>query len=154
MKKALMCLLVVLFIHEATAQKVTMYKTFGGVRFEYDSTTVSPRQVSEIISIDPVAAAEFKRARTNSGAAGVFGFAGGFLLAFPLGTAVAGGDPEWGLAAGGAALLLASLPFNRAFKLRATTALDHYNKGQRTSRHAEGEWRINGLGVSLRYKFR
>lgn len=152
MKKALMCLLVVLLIHEATAQKVTMYKTFGGVRFEYDSTTVSPRQVSEILSIDPVAAAEFRKARTNSGAAGVFGFAGGFLLAFPLGTAVAGGDPEWGLAAGGAALVLASLPFNRAFKLRATTALDHYNKGQRTSRFSKPELNVIGAGLQVKWR--
>lgn len=152
MKKMLMCLLVVISIQGATAQELTMYKTFGGVRFEYDSTIVSPRQVSEILSIDPVAEDDFKKARMNSGVAGVLGFAGGFLLAFPLGTAVAGGVPEWGLAAGGAVLLLASLPFNRTFKIRAGTALDHYNKGRSTSRLSTPEVNVTGLGLRVTWR--
>ncbi len=130
-----------------------MYKTFGGVRFERDTVILSFRQVSEILAVDPQAAADFKLARTNYNAAGVLGFAGGFLLAFPIGTAIAGGDPEWGLAAGGAVLILASLPLNRAFKTRAGAALDRYNSGQPKARLRRPEFGLTGTGFSLRYRF-
>ena len=115
------------------AQEIKMYKTFGGVRFEMDTLVLSPKQVLNIIKTNPVAYNEFKRAKVNYNVAGVLGFTGGVLIGFPIGTAIAGGDPEWALAAGGAALILASIPFNRAFKGRAFGALELFNNKQ-TSR--------------------
>ncbi len=109
-------------------QEIKMYKTFGGVRFEMDTLVLSPKQVLEILKEEPLAYDEFKKAKANYSAAGVLGFAGGFLIGFPVGTAIAGGDPEWGLAAGGATLILASIPLHRTFKGRAYNALELYNK--------------------------
>lgn len=105
-----------------------MYKTFGGVRFEMDTLVLSPKQVLEILKEEPLAYEEFKLAKANYNVAGVLGFTGGILIGIPIGTAIAGGDPEWGLAAGGAALVLGSIHFNRMFKGRAFNALELYNK--------------------------
>lgn len=110
------------------AQEIKMYKTFGGVRFEMDTLVISPKQVLEILKEEPLAYEEFKLAKVNYNVAGVLGFTGGILIGIPIGTAIAGGDPEWGLAAGGAALILGSIHFNRAFKGRAFNALELYNK--------------------------
>jgi hypothetical protein len=85
------------------AQKIEMIKTFGGVRFESDTVVYSPKQVLELMRDNPLAYEEFKKAKTNYGVAGALGAIGGFMVGFPLGTAIAGGEPEWGLAAGGAA---------------------------------------------------
>jgi hypothetical protein len=115
------------------AQEIKMYKTFGGVRYEMDTLVLSPKQVLEVLKDNPVAYEEFKRAKINYNVAGVLGFAGGVLIGFPIGTAIAGGDPEWGLAAGGVGLLLASIPFNRAYKGRAFGAIELYNNKE-TSR--------------------
>lgn len=104
-----------------------MYKTFGGARFEKDTLVLSPKQVLEILKVEPVAYEEFKRAKANYNVAGVMGFSGAFLIGFPVVSAIAGGDPEWGFAAGGAALLLGSIHFNRVFKGRAFNALELYN---------------------------
>jgi hypothetical protein len=112
------------------AQKIEMIKTFGGVRFESDTVVYSPKQVLELMRDNPLAYEEFKKAKTNYGVAGALGAIGGFMVGFPLGTAIAGGEPEWGLAAGGAALIIASIPLNRAFKNHAQNALDIYNKGE------------------------
>ncbi len=111
-----------------SAQEIKMYKTFGGVRYEMDTLVLSPKQVLEVLKSNPVAFEEFKRAKVNYNIAGVLGFTGGMLIGFPIGTAIAGGDPEWGLAAGGVGLLLASIPFNRAYKGRAFGAIELYNK--------------------------
>ncbi len=110
------------------AQEIKMYKTFGGVRFEMDTLVLSPKQVLEILKEEPLAYEEFKQAKVNYNVAGVLGFTGGVLVGIPIGTAIAGGDPEWGLAAGGAALILGSIHFNRVFKARAFNALELYNK--------------------------
>lgn len=93
-----------------------------------DTLVLSPKQVLEVLKANPVAFEEFKRAKVNYNVAGVLGFTGGVLIGFPIGTAIAGGDPEWGLAAGGVGLILASIPFNRAYKGRAFGAIELYNK--------------------------
>jgi hypothetical protein len=134
------------------AQEITMYKTFGGVRFERDSVVLSTRQVMEILYENPNAFEEFKKAKTNYNVAGVLGFTGGILIGFPLGTALVGGEPEWGLAAAGAVLILGSVPFNRIFKARALTALDIYNGKEITSR-IRPEFYFGGTSARLVIKF-
>lgn len=146
-----------LFFHErGQGQQLTMYHTFGGARFEYtkDTTTfsVSPKQVSQILYDDPTAYEEFKRARSNYAAAGVLGFIGGGLIGFPIGTAIAGGDPEWALAAGGAAIIIASIPLTSAFKHHAEQAIDIYNK-KHTAFRPRTEYFLSGLGVRVVIKF-
>jgi hypothetical protein len=129
MKQPVLCILFGLICcTDCLGQEIKIYKTFGGVRFEMDTLVISPKQVLELLKVEPMAYQEFKRAKVNYNVAGVLGFTGGVLIAIPLGTVIVGGEPEWGLAAGGAALLLASIPFNRAFKNRAVNALDLYNK--------------------------
>lgn len=135
------------------AQTITMYKTFGGVRFERDSLVISAKQTHTIISEDPIAFEQFSKARAHSAVASVLGFAGGILIGFPVGTALAGGDPEWGLALGGAALIGISIPFNRAFQKHAQSALDSYNgkKSSRLSYETEVFWAGTGAGIRLKF---
>ncbi|MEQ1584392.1 MAG: hypothetical protein ABL895_00825 [Cyclobacteriaceae bacterium] len=123
----LLCAVCLPLIGFCQAQQLKMYKTFGGARFEMDTLVLSPKQVLEILKVEPAAYEEFKRAKANYNVAGVMGFSGAFLIAFPVVSAISGGDPEWGFAAGGAALILGSIHFNRVFKGRAFHALELYN---------------------------
>jgi len=134
-----------------TAGEITMVKTFGGTRFEMDTLTLSPRQVMEILKDTPLAYEEFKQAKKNYSTAGVMGFTGGLLIGFPVGTLIAGGDPEWGLAIGGAALLLGSIPLNKAFQRHANNALDLHNK--KFSSRINTNFYFTGNGLRLRFCF-
>ena len=145
-------ILVIVFVDVAFGQEITMYKTFGGVRFERDTLVLSTKQVLEILREKPLAFEEFKKARANYNIAGVLGFTGGLLICFPLGSALAGGNPEWGLAAGGAVLILGSIPFNRIFKARALNALDVYN-GKETSSSVKHKFYFGGTSARLVIKF-
>ncbi len=136
----------------SAAQEITMYKTFGGVRFERDSIVLSTRQVMEILHENPLAFEEFKRAKANSNVASVLGFTGGVLIGLPLGTALIGGEPEWGLAAAGAVFVLGSIPFNRIFKARSLNALDIYNGKEITSK-VKPEFYFGGTDARLVIKF-
>ncbi|MBY0434630.1 MAG: hypothetical protein K2U26_11020 [Cyclobacteriaceae bacterium] len=138
------------------AQQLAVYKTFGGLKFEYQKDTtifpVSPRQVATILKDDPLAYAEFKKARTNNSVAGVVGFLGGVMIGLPLGTAIGGGEPEWGLAAGGAALIVASIPFSSAFRKHSLNAVEMYNK-KHTAFKPRFDYFLAGAGVRLVVRF-
>jgi hypothetical protein len=150
MKMPLLFLLLLLS-SASFSQRLSMYRTFGGAHFTMDSVQVTNRQVSEILSIDPQATAEFKMARHKATAASIIGFAGGVLIGIPVGTAIAGGEPEWLMAGGGALLIIASIPFQRSFINHAEKAVDGFNV-----RHPEGtarrvQWRFDGRSLTIRF---
>lgn len=150
-KLALLSFLTFCFYQISLSQEIKAYKTFGGVRFERDTVTLGLNQVLDIVKENPKAYAELKRAKLNYNAAGVFGFAGAVLIGFPVGTAIAGGDPEWGLAAGGAALIIASIPFTSAFRGHTMEALDIYNN--KNISRIKPEFQFYGSGARLILRF-
>jgi hypothetical protein len=153
---ALLLISIQSFSQDKPPQGIVMYRSFGGAVFEYTKDTatytVSPKQVLQIMHDDPLAAAEFKKARSYYRAEGVLGFLGGVMVLFPIGTAISGGDPEWGLAAGGAALMLASIPFNRAYKRHALNAIETFNKNS-TAFKPRPEFYLSGAGLKIVLRF-
>jgi hypothetical protein len=133
-----------------------MQKHFGNTSFEYtegDSVyKVGQKQVSFIMKDNPTALAEFKKARTNSTLASIMGFTGVVLVVVPIAGAIGGGDPEWILAGGGAALILGSIPLNKSFKQHAERAMDIYNK-KHTSFRPRAEYFLSGAGAKLVIRF-
>jgi hypothetical protein len=134
------------------AQPIAKQRSFGNVQFTRDTLILTMRQVGELLYDTPDAYNELKVARTNYSVGAAFGFAGGLLMAVPLISVIAGGDPEWALMAGGAALVATSIPFNRAFHRRSDRALDIYNKTQPTARLC-GELLLRPTGPAIRLRF-
>lgn len=128
------------------SQPIQAHATFGGIRFEMDTLTLTHRQVSELLSIDPEASREFTLARRSNTVSGVLGFTGAVLLAIPVASAILGGDPEWAFAAGGAILIAGSIPFNTSYKRRAIHAVDTYNAGLALG----GRFYLRGAGIGIR----
>jgi hypothetical protein len=137
-------------------EQITMHKTFGATRFEYTKDTVtfsvSPKEVLQIMSDDPLAYEEFWKAKKNYSLAGVMGFTGAALIALPLTSAIAGGDPEWVLAAGGAALIVGSAHFSRVFNRHAQSAVITFNK-RHTAFKPRFDYFLSGLGMKFTLKF-
>ena len=123
-------------------------------RFYEGDKLLKPREVLTRLQLNTEAFAEFKKAKANYDAAQVLGFVGGFMIGWPLGTALGGGDPQWGIAAGGGALILASLPLNSAFKKRADRALTIYNSNQPAawSFPIDVRFRFYGAGAGIMVK--
>lgn len=108
---------------------IEIKKGFGGIKLYQDGRVLKPKQALSVMQINPEAYKEFKRAKSNYDGAQVMGFIGGFMIGWPLGTAIAGGDPEWGLMAGGAGILLLSIPLNTGYSKHARQAVAIYNGG-------------------------
>jgi hypothetical protein len=133
-------------------QQIAMYKTFGGVRFVQGDTLLTDRQVSMIlIKNNSAAYEEFKSARKYNTFSSIMGFSGATLIGIPVVTAIAGGDPEWVLAASGGAILVGSILFHRTYKAKALNALDIYNE-KFTSR-INTSFYFSGTAVGVRLKF-
>jgi len=130
---------------------LTMVKGFGAVRFEYDTLTVSARQVSQLLRLEPDAYEAFRRARSNQTVAGIVGAAGGVVLGFAAINSLLTSQMDWRAASVGAGLVLLSVPFERRFRQRATRALDLYNRN--ASARLVPVWQIgsHGVGVTIRF---
>lgn len=59
----------------------------------------------------------------------IFSYAGGFMIGWPIGTAIGGGDPNWGIAAAGVGCVLLSIPLANGYKKNAKEAVSIYNNG-------------------------
>jgi hypothetical protein len=136
MKFGITTLLLILAFGQLFCQKrLSIYKSFGGVVFEMDSTSISSKQVSIILQQNQQAYKEFKVAKRKALVGNVIGFTSGLLVAVPLVTAVAGGQPEWAFVGAGGVLFLISLPFYSSFRGHAFNAIEIYNSGVSSSSH-------------------
>lgn len=130
---------------------ITMKK---GGKFESDGRTLKPREVLTLMESNEQAHATFRKAKSNYDAGQTFGFIGGFLVGWPLGTAIGGGDPQWGLAAAGGALILASIPFQSAFKKHAHAAVELYNAQPGASRYRKPTYHFAFYGTGAKVAIR
>jgi hypothetical protein len=148
-------LLVSIVTQQAVAQKITLYKSFGVLVFMLnDSVELGNKQVSSLMFQNQQAYEEFRKARTRATISSVMGFTGAAMVAVPVVTAAFGGDGDWVLAGGGAALIIGSGLFHRWYKARAVYAVDLYNAGlpQKVSR-IKPEFYFYGTGAKLVIKF-
>lgn len=133
-----------------------MYPSFGGAHFEYEKDTavyqVTPKQVSQILFDHPTAYKEFKKARNHSTWSGILGFVGAGLIIVPITTAALGGSPEWGLAAGGAAMIAGSIPLGISYRHKAQHAIDLFNE-RRSSLRPQPQLYIGATHVRLVIRF-
>lgn len=130
--------------------EIKMYKTFGGARFELDTLVLSLRQVLQLLKVEPLAYEKFKRAKLNSDVGSVMGFPAAILIGIPIGTAIGGGNPEWGMAMAGGILLVGAFSLNSIFRSHAFEAIELYNG--KTAR-IKPEFQFYGTGARLVMRF-
>lgn len=106
---------------------ITMEKSFGAYVFYQDGQRLSFAQVVDAVGSVEAATSQIKSAKSNNGIASVLGFAGGFCVGWPLGTALGGGEPNWALAAVGAGLIVVAMPISNRAMAQAKSAIDIYN---------------------------
>lgn len=131
-------------------------KTFGGYKFEHNGKIVNPKAMLTIMDQNQEALIYMKKAKTNSDLSLVLSFSGGFFIGWPVGTAIAGGDPTWFLAGIGAGLLLVGIPVARAANTNALKAVEIYNSSMQSTYFRNGMILHLGLvdhGVGLSLTF-
>jgi outer membrane lipoprotein SlyB len=149
MKKSA-CLIVLLSIAlYASAQDEGELKMVKSKIYHYGQP-VKPKEVLNILKVSTEAYKEYSKAKSNYDAMNVFGFVGGAMIGWPIGTAIGGGDAQWGIAAGGAAVLLLAIPLSSGYKKHAQRAIDIYNKPGNVSASMRTRVDMNFTGAGAR----
>lgn len=137
----------------ASAQKTRLELKKG--RIETGANKVNSKQALALMEAYPEAYAYMKKANANYVTASVFASLGGGLIGWPIGTAIGGGDPNWGLAAIGGGLVIVALPFHAAFKKNASKAIELYNAADHQALNHDVKLNIGllerGFGIKISF---
>lgn len=113
---------------QTSSEPIQIRKRLGTV-YQQNGKNLTSNQLLNITKINPAAYEEMKKANSHYVASMFFQLPGGFLVGYPLGTAMAGGDANWTLAAIGAGLIIFSIPLISGYNRHATQAVNIYNNG-------------------------
>ena len=128
MKKSQLLLVVTcLMFSVCEAQQIQKTKTFGGYKYSQDGKQLKMGQMVDIMEANADAVLLMKKAKSNNGLGNVIGMIGGFMVGWPVGTAIGGGDPNWALAGIGAGLIVVGIPISSSAFKNANKAVDLYN---------------------------
>lgn len=160
MKKCLLSALLCVFAFVSFSQQtdtIVIKKSFGGLSFVKEGTTYQMGDLKNLVETNSEAFEYADNADFLNGYGMVFGLIGGLLIGAPLGTAVAGGEPMWVLAAAGVGTISVGLVFDIFAKKNARKAVEIYNNGLKapasTSFNPELGIGLTGNGVGLTLRF-
>ena len=124
-----------------------------GVQFRQHGVSLSPRNMLEIMKADNAAYGEMTIAKNQHDLSLICGIPGGFLIGWPIGTFIAGGDPNWKLAGFGAILTLISFKCSLSYNRHARTAVGYYNEGLSLEEGTKTRFNLGickqGLGLTV-----
>ncbi len=152
-RQLLFIILLMAFAGAGWAQRkpIRTYKTFGNIRFEYDTLIVSPQQVKQLLLQEPEAYEWFRKARVNSSISSTLGAAGGAVLAFALINSILNKEADVNSALVGGLLVAASLPFEHRYRVRTNQAIERYNREASARWAPQPFWRGNAVGIRIRF---
>lgn len=137
---------------------IVIEKVFGGYQFSQNEKILDFSQLSEKVKPNEFAFNEIKAVKSKTILATIIGGAGGFLVGYPLGTALAGGEPNWTMAAIGAGLIVVTIPIGQKANKQAKNAVEIYNSGLKNSAFRKKAdinlaftGNRNGMGLCLKF---
>jgi len=125
-------------------------------KFYLHGQRLNPKQLLTTVQSNNEAFKIMKKAKSNYDISNVIGFVGGFMVGWPLGTAIAGGDANWALAGLGAGIIIITIPIVSSANKKAKEAINIYNTNLRSISHNRYfnihiETTQNGVGMILRF---
>jgi len=115
-------------VFTGSAQKIHSEKNFGGYKFYQNGKALKMNELATKVSGNSEARRLMQSGKSKIGIGNVLAGAGGFLIGFPIGYAIGGGQPNWWMAAGGAVLAGVGLPIGGRGYRQAREAVNIYNK--------------------------
>jgi len=141
---------------QTTADTLTLKKERGDYRFYQGENRLPTSQFIMTLKSNEQAYKQFKSAQANYTLALVLSYTGGFLIGYPIGTAIGGGEPEWALAGIGLGLVAISFPINQGYIVKTKSAINTYNRSLQSSTKrdkSELKLTLNGSGIGLTLRF-
>jgi hypothetical protein len=141
---------------QASSDSIQLKKVFGGYQFFQNNKRITVSNMVSIMEPNEKAYKQIKEAQSTNVIATIIGGVGGFMLGWQLGTAIAGGDPNWAMAGVGGGLIVVSIPISQKFNRQVKGAVDTYNGGFRGSsmlEYPELNFGTTSTGIGLTFNF-
>lgn len=142
-------------LYSQSQQDTILIRKKLGTLYQLNGKNLTPKQLLAITQTNQQALEEMKIAKSNYDVGSVFSFVGGFLIGWPIGTAIGGGDANWVLAGIGAGVVLIAIPFSTAYTKHATNAVRIYNKSLQYSSRDRLNLKFgatqNGIGLRITF---
>lgn len=118
-----------LALGQSVQDPIVVEKVSNNYVFSQNGQRLSMSQLVLVLKPNEMAYAQIKSAKSSYGFAQVLAYAGGFMVGYPLGTALGGGEPNWTMAGIGAGLIVVAIPLSKGASNKAKQAVDMYNEG-------------------------
>lgn len=140
----------------AVVKDTIQYQKAGaGYKFTLNNETLTLDKLEKVLQNNPRSVEYFKKAKSTKGLITVLGYAGGFLVGYPIGTMLGGGKANWTMAAIGCGLLVVAIPIASGADKNILKAVQAYNMDTPVSRKDNREIKLgvnqNGLALALRF---
>lgn len=135
---------------------IQIIKLGSGYRYNYKGEVLTLDRLGVLLQNNSLASEYFNKVKGSSGIINILGYAGGFLVGYPLGTFLGGGKPNWTLAAVGCGLIAIAIPIASSADKNLFKAVNVYNQFAPTSRNDNYyniKLGINQTGVALLIRF-
>ena len=130
-------------------------KTGIGYKFMMNNEALTLDKMSDIMQGNQTSLEYIKKAKGTSGILSVLSYAGGFLIGYPIGTMLGGGQPNWTMAAIGCGLIAVAIPIASGADKNLLKAVQAYNHGKSVSFKDNYEIKLgvnqNGLALAIRF---
>ncbi|MEM6348286.1 MAG: hypothetical protein AAF927_30680 [Bacteroidota bacterium] len=139
------------------AQTIEMEKRMGELQFYQDGTLLTTKSLLSVLEVHPEAFALAKKGKRNLYGGVVLGGAGGVLLGVPVGIALSGNEPVWGLLGAGVGLCALAYAFGHRSNKQFKSAVQSYNQslGILDSRSFQPQYSLisdnDGFGLQIRF---
>lgn len=100
---------------QTASDSISMKKVFGGYQFYQGEQRLNVNQLVNTMKPNNQAYQQIKSAQSTYTLATIIGGVGGFMVGWPIGTALGGGEPNWTMAGIGAGLFVVSIPISQSF---------------------------------------
>ena len=139
------------------AQKIEVEKLLLGYKYTQNGNQMSMKDLVKTMESNQQAFNLIKKARLNNTLASIIGFAGGWLIGWPIGTAIGGGKANWTLVGIGAGIVAIGIPISSSASKKARQAVELYNSSLNSTSFYKfnSKFKIiassNGIGLSINF---
>lgn len=158
MKKILLSTFILLFSISlfAQSQEIVAQKKALGTVYTQNDKVLSSTQLFNVLKQNPETDLDIKRAKNNLYPGMVLSYIGGALIGWPIGTAIGGGEPQWGMALAGAGFIALAIPLSSGYTKHIKKAVEKYNDGVEPKKPADAisfKVGVTNDGIGLRVSF-
>jgi len=139
------------------AQKIEIEKVFGGYKYYQNEKRMTFGDLARTMESNAKALKLIKKAQGNNTLSSIFGFAGGALFGWPIGTELGGGNPNWTIAGIGVGVMAIGIPLSSGANKNAREAIELYNSSLEPSSYRGFKPQFNllsnssGFGISMSF---